>query len=120
MIVEVKQEHIDNGTPEDCKNCAVALALQEKLGTDYNVVVNQETIGWQPHHKNGNRDKVYFDIEKNNEHIDNTINCKDQLSVNCFVSNYDKSYNVKYIKTEPDDNKNAVHPFKFELEIAGV
>ena len=27
MIVEVKQEHIDNGTPEDCTNCAVALAL---------------------------------------------------------------------------------------------
>ena len=119
MIVEVKQEHIDNGTPEDCTNCAVALALQEKLGTDYNVVVNQD-------HRNGNKDKVYFDIEKNNEHIYNTINCKDQLSVNGFVSNYDKSYywdeekQKQCVDAEADDNKNAVHPFKFELEIAGV
>ena len=32
--VEVTQEDIDKGIPEDCNNCAVALALKRKYKTD--------------------------------------------------------------------------------------
>jgi len=37
--VEVTQEDIDKGIPEDCNNCAVALALKRKYKTD-NVFVS--------------------------------------------------------------------------------
>ncbi len=29
MIIQVKQEHIDNGRPNNCKYCAIALALSD-------------------------------------------------------------------------------------------
>lgn len=40
MIVEinVKQEHIDKGLPNNCNNCPVALAFKEAM-PDYDIVV---------------------------------------------------------------------------------
>ncbi len=40
MKVEVTQKHIDDGEPIDGENCALALALREKLGFGVTVTYN--------------------------------------------------------------------------------
>ena len=58
MKIQVTEDHIKRGEPENCESCAVALALKDKLPNDYNVGV----------FKGGANDDVYFDI------IEETLN----------------------------------------------
>ena len=41
MKIKVKEEHIKNGQPENCENCAVALAVKDSLkASSVSVTVN--------------------------------------------------------------------------------
>ena len=37
-MIEVSQDHIDNGTPNNSKLCALSIAISEKLGTEHSVI----------------------------------------------------------------------------------
>ena len=44
VLVEVKQEHIDNGIPRQCALCPVAIAFRDYLIADCTIAVNSQVI----------------------------------------------------------------------------
>ena len=73
--VEVTQEDIDKGIPEDCNHCAVALALKRKYKTDdvkvyvpdndyVSLIVNGKELNIRSNHENDILDFIdIFDID---------------------------------------------------------
>ncbi len=45
MLVKVEQKHINCGTPGDCNNCAIALAVKDATGADI-VYSDDFSIEW--------------------------------------------------------------------------
>ena len=106
MKIKVKEEHIKNGQPENCENCAVALAVRDSLNcSDVSVTVNNyddsvEISAWI----NGVRNNIGI--------IDS-----DQIEVNSFVEDFDSYYDWngnQSINTSELDK--AVYPFEFEVD----
>ena len=115
MKIQVTEDHIKRGEPQNCESCAVALALKEKLSIDYEISV----------FKGGEYNHVYFDIHhKNNDiEIDNTINEIDLDNLGTFIETFDKNYEWDFdnkVSVHKEKNKYAVEPFEFNVEIEGL
>ena len=96
MKIQVTKKHIQKGEPDNVKCCAVALALKEKLGSDFDVKVLAE-------------DFVITNKEVEIEnHIVSTDKCHKQEVLN-FISDFDTVSN--YVRL------NELEPIEFELEI---
>lgn len=104
MKIKVKEEHIKNGQPENCENCAVALAVKDSLKADSVSVTtdcdeNIEISAW-------------FNGERNNI----VINDSDQIEVNHFVDDFDNYYDWNGdTSINPSELDKAVYPFEFEV-----
>ena len=97
MKIQVTEEHIKKGLPDNVKCCAVALALKEKLGSDFDVKVLSE-------------DFVITNKEVEIEnHIVSTDKCHKQEVIN-FISDFDSISEYQRLNGE-------LQPFEFELEI---
>jgi hypothetical protein len=96
--VEVTQEDIDKGVPEDCEYCAVALALKRKYKTDdVKVSIPDDYVLLTVNGKELN-------IRSNHEN--------DILD---FIDVFDKQYN--YTTTEEYYDRQKPKPFEFEVNV---
>ena len=96
--VEVTQEDIDKGVPEDCNHCAVALALKRKYKTD-NVFVSIPDD--------------YVLLTVNGEELN--IRSNHENDILDFIDVFDKQYN--YTTTEEYYGRNKPKPFEFEVNV---
>ena len=96
--VEVTQEDIDKGVPEDCNHCAVALALKRKYKTD-NVFVSIPDD--------------YVLLTVNGEELN--IRSNHENDILDFIDVFDKQYN--YTTTEEYYSRNKPKPFEFEVNV---
>ena len=96
--VEVTQEDIDKGIPEDCNNCAVALALKRKYKTD-NVFVSIPDD--------------YVLLTVNGEELN--VRSNHENNILDFIDVFDKQYN--YTTTEEYNNRHKPKPFEFEVNV---
>ena len=96
--VEVTQEDINNGIPEDCNNCAVALALKRKYKTD-NVFVSIPDD--------------YVLLTVNGEELN--IRSNHEKDILDFIDVFDKEYN--YTTTEEEYDRKKPKPFEFEVNL---
>ena len=125
MKIQVREEHIKNGQPENCERCAVALAVKDSLKADSVSVTtdcdeNIEISAW-------------FDKLGYKEQKDISIMDSDQIQVNYFVELFDSyydwdgnqsvynsvSHSGKLLKVS-NNNKNVSYdkglkPFEFEV-----
>ena len=95
MKIQVTEKHIKEGLPDNVECCAVALALQEKLGGDFHVKVLAED----------------FIITNKEVEIKNHIASpeKKQEVVN-FIQDFDSMWKDGKVLSE-------LKPIEFELEI---
>ena len=113
MKIQVTEDHIKRGIPENCKSCAIALALKEKL-PNYNVEV----------YLGGENNDVYFGIHNkhNDLKIENIIHKIDVGNVTTFVETFDSTYDWDFDNrvSVHDGGKYTVKPFEFDVEIGGL
>ena len=106
MKIKVKEEHIKNGQPENCENCAIALAVRDSLNcSDVSVTVNS--------YDDSVEISAWINGVRNNIGISND----DQEEVNSFVEDFDSYYDWngnQSINTSELDK--AVYPFEFEVD----
>jgi len=110
MKIQVKEEHIKKGRPEDCEKCAVALAVKDSLKADSVSVTtdcdeNIEISAW-------------FDKLGYKEQKDIIIMDSDQIQVNHFVEDFDSHYEWDYLLFKSINighDKNGLEPFEFEV-----
>ena len=115
MKIQVTEEHIKKGKPEDCGRCAVALAVQEQLPNNYNVGV----------FKGGENNDVYFGIynKYNDLEIENTIHKIDLDDLDTFIETFDRNYKWDFdnkVSVHKEESKYSVEPFEFDVEIEGL
>ena len=96
--VEVTQEDIDKGIPEDCNNCAVALALKRKYKTDDVFVSIPDD---------------YVLITVRGEELNIRSNYENDILD--FIDVFDKQYN--YTTTEEYYDRHKPKPFEFEVNV---
>ena len=97
MKIQVTEKHIKEGLPDNVECCAVALALKESLGTDFEIKVLAE-------------DFVITNKEVEIEnHVVSTDKCHKQEVIN-FISDFDSISEYQRLNGE-------LQPFEFELEI---
>ena len=96
--VEVTQEDIDKGIPEDCNHCAVALALKRKYKTD-NVFVSIPD------------DYVLITVRGD----ELNIRSNHENDILDFIDVFDKQYN--YTTTEEYYDRQKPKPFEFEVNV---
>ena len=99
--IQVKEKHIQDGTPENCQFCAVALAIDEKLSSMFKLDFLPSIV------EKGNSDYA-LKLSDNKPSPYQTefttqISMEDQETVNDFVFDYDAGKDVE--------------PFDFNLEI---
>ena len=97
--VEVTQEDIDKGVPEDCNHCAVALALKRKYKTD-NVLVSIPDD--------------YVLLTVNGEELNIRSNHEEDILY--FINVFDKQYNYT-TKEEYYSKGYNPQPFEFEVNV---
>ena len=97
--VEVTQEDIDKGIPEDCNNCAVALALKRKYKTDNVSVCIQ--------------DESYVLLRVRDEELNIRYNYENDILD--FLDVFDKQYN--YTTTEEYYDRHKPKSFEFEVNV---
>ena len=99
MKIKITEKHIKEGLPDNVECCAVALALQENLGGDFDVRVLAED---------------FIITNKENElEIENHIVSPDKKQeVVTFISDFDSISEYQRFNGE-------LQPFEFELEIEG-
>jgi len=105
MWIDVTQEHIDKGIPEDECNCAIALAVQDAVEQDMcdgyevdtkNVIVTVHDGDINVHHHNNNAEMEFmFGVEPKSK-------CQ-WKEINEFIHKY--------------DNGGDVEPFMIEMKI---
>ena len=92
--VEVTQEDIDKGIPEDCNHCAVALALKRKCKTDDVKVYIPDD---------------YISLRVNGEELN--IRSNHENDILDFIDVFDKQYKYE----NPEEHKPK--PFNFEVNV---
>ena len=107
MKIQVKEEHIKKGRPEDCERCAVALAVKDSLKADSVSVTmdcdeNIEISAW-------------FDKLGYKEQKDISIMDSDQIQVNHFVEWFDSFYDWDGNQSVNVSYDKGVKPFEFEV-----
>ena len=108
MKIQVTKEHIKEGKPEHCTLCAVALAVQEKVGKEYSVSVMASTVHG-----------YYFGIYQNENDLykDNKI-VNNKMKLFRFINEFDSfDYDNKKQESIPCPDIVDAKPFEFELEI---
>jgi len=104
MKIQVTEEHIKNGQPENCEGCAIALAVRDSLKADsVSVTINSN-------------DNVEISSWSKDLHYDVGIIDSSQGEVNHFVEDFDSYYEWdgdKSINTSELDK--VVYPFEFEV-----
>ena len=98
--VEVTQEDIDKGIPEDCNHCAVALALKRKYKTD-DAEVRLHGVDSTP--------VLIVDGKELN------IRSNHENDILDFIDVFDKQYN--YTTTEEYYDRQKPKPFEFEVNL---
>lgn len=103
--IQVKEEHIKNGQPENCENCALALAVKDSLKADSVSVTtdcdeNIEISAWF--------DKLGYRKQKDIIIVDS-----DQIQVNHFVEAFDSFGAVGH-------DKKGLKPFEFDIELNNI
>ena len=96
--VEVTQEDIDKGIPEDCNHCAVALALKRKYKTDDVKVYIPDD---------------YISLRVNGEELN--IRSNHENDILDFIDVFDKQYN--FTTTEEEYDRKKPEPFEFEVNV---
>ena len=97
MKIKVDDWCLINGQQKNFRNCPIALAIQNTLGTNYNcaVVCDDESTTemvfkiWKP-------TSVFNGID----YLDYKISSDDQVKVNEFVNNFDYGINVNTFNFE--------------------
>tara|TARA_R110002012_G_scaffold319514_1_gene540457 strand:- start:82 stop:408 length:327 start_codon:yes stop_codon:yes gene_type:complete len=105
MKIKVKEEHIKNGQPENCENCAIALAVRDSLNcSNVSVTVNS--------YDDSVEISAWIDGVRNNI----GISLGDQSEVNSFVEDFDSYYDWNGDTSINTSNfGNTVFPFEFEV-----
>ena len=104
MKIKVKDEHIKNGQPENCNNCAIALAVKDSLNcSSVSVTVNS--------YDDSVEISAWINGERNNIGIIND----DQEEVNGFVEDFDSYYDWNGDTSINTEGYKAVYPFEFEV-----
>ena len=99
MKIQVTKEHIKEGKQQEPRYCAVALALKEKLGSNFDVKVLAEDFIIT------NKENLI----KIKNHIVSTN--KRQMVIN-FISDFDSISEYQRL--------NELEPIEFELKIKGI
>ena len=103
--IQVKDKHIENGIPENCYLCAVALAIDEKLSSKFKLDYTPEIYG-----KGNTGYALKLAIKRSNPYQTNfpntQISMEDQETVDDFIFDF--------------DNENEVQPFDFDIEISNT
>lgn len=118
MKIKVEDGHIMYGEPENCYNCAIALAVRDSLNAD-EVSVNVDF---------SNNDDVSITAWFNGVARKVEINNDDQCVVNDFVGDFDSYYEWDGYKSKlsrrsrmysqnPKMWDRKVYPFEFDVEI---
>ena len=112
MKIQVKEEHIKNGQPENCENCAVALAVKDSLKADSVSVTtdcddNIEISAWF--------NKLGYKKQKDIIIIDS-----DQIEVNHFVEDFDSHYDWDGNQSVDLLKEKSVKPFVFDIELNNI
>ena len=112
MKIQVKEEHIKNGQPENCENCAVALAVKDSLKADSVSVTtdcddNIEISAWF--------NKLGYKKQK-----DIIIMDSDRIQVNHFVEAFDSFYDWDGNQAVNLLKENSVKPFEFDIELNSI
>tara|TARA_R100001224_G_scaffold63779_1_gene38147 strand:+ start:1114 stop:1491 length:378 start_codon:yes stop_codon:yes gene_type:complete len=99
--IQVKDKHIENGIPENCYLCAVALAIDEKLRSMFKLdfepqIVKRENTGYAL--KLADNKPTPYQTK-----FETQISMEDQDTVDDFIFDF--------------DNENEVQPFEFDIEI---
>ena len=111
MKIQVTEKHIKEGKPEHCTLCAVALAVQEKVGQKYSVSVMAND--------NGNYDGYYFSIyHKQKDYYKKNKVMDNERKLTHFIHEFDYfGYNKEKQQSIPCPDIVDAKPFEFELEI---
>ena len=97
MKIQVTKEHIKEGKQQEPRYCAVALALKEKLGSNFDVKVLAED----------------FIITNKEVKIENHIvSTNKRQMVRNFISDFDSISEYQRL--------NELEPIEFELKIKGI
>ena len=118
MKIKVEDGHIMYGEPDNCQNCAIALAVRDSLNAD-KVSINVA---------NFNNDEVSISAWFNGVKHKIEIHHNDQDVVNDFVFDFDEyyewdGYKSKLSRQSRMYNQNPkmwdkkVYPFEFDVEI---
>ena len=109
MKIQVTEEHIKEGKPEHCTLCAVALAVQEKVGQKYTVSVMSSS----------DYDGYYFSIyEKEKDFYKDNRIVDSEMKLFPFINEFDSfDYDNKKQQSIPCPDIVDAKPFEFELEI---
>ena len=106
MLIEITEEHIKNGAPQDECNCPIALAVQDhvEMGFDDDVDISQaniivtvhdDDINVHHHNNNAEMDWLYSVSPKD----------KDEWSViSSFIGDFDSGKEVKPFTIEMERN----------------
>ena len=118
MKIQVTENHIKRGIPDNCTKCAVALALQDAL-EGYNLFDIEIITDYE----NSNYNKGVFKFNLR-EHLsvgelqftEYTISQTDAVNVNHFINEFD-TFGYDVMKKESIPCPEVVHakPFTFEL-----
>ena len=118
MKIQVTEKHIKKGIPENCKKCAIALALRDAL-EGYNLFDVEVTTT-----DNHNEGKFKFTFEEHlneweSQHTQYTISHTDEVNVNNFINEFDLfGYDEEKQESIPYRNGDFgadLKPFTFEL-----
>ena len=113
MKIQVTEKHIRKGIPEDCKKCAIALALQDAL-EGYNLFdVEVTTDCGSEEFKFNLRESLSCNVYQYTKY---TISQTDAVNVYNFINEFD-TFSYDGMKNESMPNGDVVHakPFTFEL-----
>jgi len=84
-LIQVTQQDIDNGVPNDCYNCAVALALKREYKTDDVEVTAPD----------------YYDVSLCIGREELNINTYDEKDILDFIDKFDKQMNKGDVTLTP-------------------
>ncbi len=114
MKIQVTEKHIRKGIPENCKKCAIALALQDALEGynlfDVEVTTDEDVSG---EFKFTFRESLSCNVY---QWTDYTISQTDAVNVSHFINEFDTfGYDKEKGKSIPCSEVVHAKPFTFEL-----
>ena len=106
MNIKVDDWCLINGQRKNFRNCPIALAIQNTLGTNYNCAVVCDGDSLNQNSDERTTSEMVFKIWKPTsvfngiDYLDYKISSDDQVKVNEFVNNFDYGINVNTFNFE--------------------